>query len=281
MRTSHISSTTLRALHSYEPEPFMKIIGALLILAGGCGHGRSPADAPPDAALSVRRGAIDVIERGTVDLERTIFAAEFRELTNVTITQRDEGRCRVEHLTFDASVDVSAGALTFADEGSSVAIVLQPDGENRYHGASVEGLRYDVNELVTTSAEGETVPAFSSAFGFPDRLHVTEPVLAPDERLTFTSSGLEAVWNPSGGAVFFKLQQLLPNAQITIECPFVGSEERGSIPPGVRADLVADATGSATTLRVETFNGTRPIAGDFDIAIDAAFVGLRARVVVP
>jgi hypothetical protein len=221
---------------------------ALLVITVGCAQ---------DDGADQRLGRVLVFERNVSGTALTISTGEFgqRSITS----SRDNDLCHIEMSELGALE--SAGALTISG-GTSETIVLSPSSRNDY-GATFQGYRYVVDDVISFSGAGETVPGFTGDLPFPSTLTLTSPLPT-----ALSKAGLSVAWNPTKSPVEIAVRQFLGAVQIEMRCSFVGSSGMASISSEALTDFVV---GTPVFVSISTETHTMGSAGQYALFFQALF----------
>jgi len=274
--TDHISSTR---------------ITTTLVLAAVVGCGVDPRTTEQQSELhrAVRRSGLT----GALQLDVPGFPPAAQFVAGFTVERpgdltcqfrRQVGPCQVEVCQDASSVRFySAGDVTIAGGNGDPVVLPGTNPTRKYDEVSLPGARWTANDLVTTSAAGGEVPAFSLTQRFPQRLAFSQPDLAAPVLLD-PAVGLEVSWTaddvaPVNTAAVINLLEERPEigtgGSAHARCTFDARAGHALVPGAVLAHFTTSEI--AILLTSQTLGSTR--AGRFGVqafAFDVVGLGLGA-----
>lgn len=202
---------------------------------------------PADAAPPDRIGAIFAISDTTATDGGTKSAyragGSFRHTTSPDTTTKTKtvGPCMVETIGDGEPAKeeiLSAGALHIA--GGAKAIDISPDSKKQYAVSSGNTALWNGGEMLTASADGKDVPAFTTSLVAPSKITLSAPA-APGGSLTVArSAGVNATFTgTSSGVVVLYFDIAAGQAAYAATCTFDAKSGSGQIPAAAFADFPA------------------------------------------
>jgi hypothetical protein len=235
--------------------------------------GSDGSDASSSDAGSVGTGSVSV-EVAVPLMMANFFVGFLQGASNCA--QRTEGPCTVKVCQADAGtapVAVSAGDVT-ASGGTGAPIVAHASSSASYSaGLPMPASRWHAGDMVTISAAGDTVPAFSVMLPFPSALAMTTPAAPGNSFPPFDHTmDLAFTWSPTTGSndAHIVIQQSRPDAGVTVACRFDRSAGTGTVPAAAMSDL---QPGMAIVV-AEAQNAQTVMAGGFAVNVRTASIAM-------
>ena len=203
------------------------------------------------------------IEATSNGVNTTVSGGGFGPLAVAPTTSA--GPCQITHETEITSED-SAGSITIS-YGSNQSFTMTPNGMPEYTSIA-QSFLFAAGDVITVSAAGAVVPAFSSNITFPSAITVTSPTAVS----TVSKSGFSATWTATTSEVHILFIQHLDSSHSTaIDCAFAGSSGSGAVPA---AALTALQTTVTTAVSISTQTQVSTQAGAYAVTLQANAVGL-------
>ena len=212
--------------------------------------GDGGADAPADATVAGsgdRIGAVFAISDTTAadgGAKHSYRAgASFTHVTTPdgTTQSKTVGPCLVETIgdgTPTQEEDLSAGVVHI--EGGSKNIDLTPKSDNTYAPATAASLLFGGGELLTASADGKDVPAFTTSLTAPSKITLAAPAVASGSLTVTRSAGVSATFSgASSGTVVLYFSATTATKAYAATCSFPGGSGSGMVPAAAFADFPA------------------------------------------
>jgi hypothetical protein len=257
------------------------LFGVTVLATAACGSSATKApdaavqvDASPDASpLPLQKVASllfveEVVSGNNITLSGATFA-DVEQLDSI----RSDGPCTINVATRGTSTNVTAGTVTIT-YGSGKTITLAPNPQDNSYSNIAQQFLYRAGDVISVSATGATVPAFTSSITFPASVTVTSPTSLS----TLSKSGITATWNATTSPVHIQINQYLDSMHgIFVACSFAGSAGTGAVPATALMDLVA---GSSTYFTITTQVGTTGNVGQYSLSGEAAVVAFTTSNVI-
>jgi hypothetical protein len=248
------------------------MFGVTVLAAAACGGSGSKS---PDAALPVLKlGKLIFAEDATGGSNTTTVGGSFGDQEESS-SLRTDGPCVIKVALYGKSMLVSAGAITFT-YGANQSMTLAPDANGHYANV-VQQFLFATGDVISVSASGGTVPAFTSSITFPAGVTVTSPTTLS----SVSKSGFTASWNATTSPVHIQIDQFVASMASTsstsIDCSYAGAAGAGSVSPSAMMDLVPGA--GVTGVAILTLVDTQSSSGDYSVDLGASVMGFSAPVV--
>lgn len=176
----------------------------------------------------------------------------------------------------------SAGVITITGTKQSISLSVESDGG--YTPLSKMPQLWDGGEVLSVSASGGTVPAFSDkSIVAPSILTQTAPVCAIDTCPAFDRlTPLAVAWaGGPHGTVYVDLTTLRPGGEVqNVQCWFKASDGRGTIGTDMLANLSSTTDGGTGVLAVWNQSSTSFDSGAFRVQFIATENVTRAQLEV-
>lgn len=224
---------------------------ALLFLAA-CGSGGTVATPGPSGTVTIESHLDDANDRG---VETALFTKTGCPTTTI-------GDCVMTSPTCLSPLEESAGELAIGLPGWN--ITLDPDGGGSYGATESTPAPFNGGELITVSAAGLNVPAFTASVTAPKQVVITTPAQAAPVMIS-RSSDFQVAWTGGGDVRVVLFGATTSSTGAIWSCRLTGGS--GSVP----AEILQQFSSQPGTMTISSIADSELTAGEYAVTLEATY----------